>query len=143
MSDVLNMMEEDVSAADASSIEQRPGLGRVAELAKAIREKEQTVDNYEEAAKKAKAELLKLTDEDLPALMQEIGLKSFRLDDGATVEIKATYGGHIKLSDTSQLFGANNVLTLAYLPDVGQTDGRNRSVTACCAGLPCALAMGC
>lgn len=104
MSDVLNMMEEDVSAADASSIEQRPGLGRVAELAKAIREKEQTVDNYEEAAKKAKAELLKLTDEDLPALMQEIGLKSFRLDDGATVEIKATYGGHIKAENKPAAF---------------------------------------
>jgi len=41
-----------------------------------------------------------------------------------------TYGGHIKLSDTSKLFGANNVLTLAYLPDVGQTNGRNRSVAA-------------
>ena len=41
-----------------------------------------------------------------------------------------TYGGHIKLSDTSKLFGANNVLTLAYLPDVGQTDGRTRSVAA-------------
>jgi len=40
------------------------------------------------------------------------------------------YGGHIKLSDTSQLFGANNVLTLAYLPDVGQTDGRTRGVAA-------------
>jgi iron complex outermembrane receptor protein len=41
-----------------------------------------------------------------------------------------TYGGHIKLSDTSKLFNANNVLTLAYLPDVGQTDGRTRGVAA-------------
>lgn len=41
-----------------------------------------------------------------------------------------TYGGHIKLSDTSKLFGANNVLSLAYLPDVGQTDGSTRRVTA-------------
>ena len=39
-----------------------------------------------------------------------------------------TYGGHIKLSDTSKLFGADNVLTLAYLPDIGQTDGRTRRV---------------
>jgi iron complex outermembrane receptor protein len=41
-----------------------------------------------------------------------------------------TYGGHIKLSDSSKLFGANNVLSLAYLPDVGQTDGRTRRVDA-------------
>jgi iron complex outermembrane receptor protein len=41
-----------------------------------------------------------------------------------------TYGGHIKLSDTSKLFGANNVLSLAYLPDVGQTDGKTRRVAA-------------
>ena len=39
-----------------------------------------------------------------------------------------TYGGHIKFSDTSRLFGANNVLTIGYLPDVGRTDGRNRCV---------------
>jgi hypothetical protein len=102
--DVLSMMEEDVSGAQASSIEQRPALGRVAELAREIREKEKTVDNYEEAAKKAKAELLKLTDEDLPALMAELGLKSFKLDDGSTVEVKPTYGGHIKAENKPAAF---------------------------------------
>jgi iron complex outermembrane recepter protein len=41
-----------------------------------------------------------------------------------------TYGGHIKLSDTSKLFGANNVLTLGYLPDFGRTNGRNRCLNS-------------
>ena len=34
-----------------------------------------------------------------------------------------TYGGHIKLSDRSKLFGSDNVMTIAYLPDFGRTDG--------------------
>ena len=41
-----------------------------------------------------------------------------------------TYGGHIKVSDKSKLFGANNILTVAYLPDFGTTDGRTRRVGA-------------
>ncbi|MCE2871298.1 MAG: TonB-dependent receptor [Oxalobacteraceae bacterium] len=41
-----------------------------------------------------------------------------------------TYGGHIKVSNKSKLFGANNVLTLGYLPDFGTTDGRTRRVGA-------------
>ncbi len=39
-----------------------------------------------------------------------------------------TYGGHIKLSNKSKLFGANNVFTIGYLPDFGTTDGRTRAV---------------
>ena len=41
-----------------------------------------------------------------------------------------TYGGHIKVSDKSKLFGANNILTVGYLPDFGTTDGRTRRVGA-------------
>jgi iron complex outermembrane recepter protein len=41
-----------------------------------------------------------------------------------------TYGGHIKVSDKSKLFGANNILTIGYLPDFGTTDGRTRRVGA-------------
>lgn len=39
-----------------------------------------------------------------------------------------TYGGHLRLSDRSRLFGLPNLLTLAYLPDTGTTDGSNRAV---------------
>ncbi len=34
------------------------------------------------------------------------------------------------MSNKAKLFGANNVLTLVYLPDFGTTDGRTRRVGA-------------
>ncbi len=34
-----------------------------------------------------------------------------------------TFGGHLKLSDRSQLLGHANLLTVGYLPDFGVTDG--------------------
>lgn len=101
--DVLGMMEEDVSTAASNSVESA-GLGKVGELARKIREKEHALANLEEMAAKAKQELLKLTDEDLPAVMQEIGLRSFKLDDGSTVEIKPLYGGHIKADNKPAAF---------------------------------------
>lgn len=39
-----------------------------------------------------------------------------------------TFGGHLKLTDSSTLFGLANRLTIAYLPDTGTTDGRSRAV---------------
>lgn len=40
----------------------------------------------------------------------------------------STYGGHFKISDKSKLFGAENVLSIAYLPDFGTTNGSSRAV---------------
>ena len=37
----------------------------------------------EENLKAAKKKLLKMTDEDLPTMLAEIGLSSFKLDDGS------------------------------------------------------------
>lgn len=103
MSDIFDMMEDDAGAQNATSVESKT-LGKVAELAKAIRLKEQVLELLEQQAKDTRQELLKLTDQDLPGLMQELGLQSFTLDDGSKVEIKATYGGHIKVEDRPEAF---------------------------------------
>lgn len=39
-----------------------------------------------------------------------------------------TFGGHLKLTDKSTLWGFANLLTLGYLPDAGTTDGSSRAV---------------
>lgn len=103
MSDVFDMMEDDAGDQNATPVESKV-LGKVAEMAKSIRLKEQALELLEQQAKALKQELLKLTDQDLPGLMQEFGLQSFTLDDGSKVEIKVTYGGHIKVEDRPAAF---------------------------------------
>ena len=96
MSELLLDMEAD--QATASSIEKvaNTGLASVAEIARAVRNQEDLVAKLEDQLKEAKRELLKLTDEDLPAMLLELGLSSFELEDGSKVTVRPTYGAHIK-----------------------------------------------
>jgi len=106
MSDLLAEMEADFQEASATAVEKvsQQGLGSVAEIARAIRAAEDRIANVEEQLKEYKKELLKLTDEDLPAMLQELGLSSFSLDDGSTVEVKPTYGASIKVDNRPAAF---------------------------------------
>ena len=95
--DILKLMEEDFEQEFASNLEKADGgiLRTVAELARAIAAKEAEVADIERQLKDSKKELLKLTDEDLPACMAEMGLASFTLDDGSQIDVKPTYGASI------------------------------------------------
>ena len=106
MSDLLAEMEADFEEASATAVEKvsQQGLGSVAEIARAIRAAEDRIANVEEQLTEYKKELLKLTDEDLPAMLQELGLSSFSLDDGSTVEVKPTYGASIKVDNRPAAF---------------------------------------
>lgn len=98
MSDELaKMMEQDFEETLATSVEKldQQGLTSVAALARKIRDKEQRISSLEEELKDEKKALLKLTDEDMPAMLAEIGISSFSLDDGSQVEVKQTYGASI------------------------------------------------
>jgi len=94
--------QADVSALDSINTE---GLQTVAEMARAVTAQEALVVQLEDRLKEEKKKLLKLTDEDLPALLHEIGLTKFELEDGSKVELKPTYGAHIKIDNRSQAFG--------------------------------------
>jgi hypothetical protein len=97
MNDLLRQMEADFEATIASSVEKvdQQGLRNVAEIARDIRAKEAEIADLEETLKEQKKALLKLTDEDMPATLAEIGISSFSLDDGSTVEVRQTYGASI------------------------------------------------
>ncbi len=105
---MTNLFEEmeadqaDVSALDSINTE---GLQTVAEMARAVTAQDALVVQLEDRLKEEKKKLLKLTDEDLPALLHEIGLTKFELEDGSKVELKPTYGAHIKVDNRSQAFG--------------------------------------
>ena len=104
MSELLLDMEAD--QATASSIEKvaNTGLASVAEIARAVRNQEDLVGKLEDQLKEAKRELLKLTDEDLPAMLLELGLSSFELEDGSKVTVRPTYGAHIKAENKATAF---------------------------------------
>jgi len=95
--DILSMMEEEFEKNFASKVESldQEGLNTVSGLARRIQEKESRITALEDELKEEKKALLKLTDEDLPSMLAEIGLTSFKLDDGSQVTVKQTYGAHI------------------------------------------------
>jgi hypothetical protein len=95
MNDIMSMMEQDFEDTIASSVEKldQGGAITVASLARDIRSTEEVISDLEEVLKTTKAKLLKLTDEDLPALMEEMGISSLTLDDGSVVKVTRTYGG--------------------------------------------------
>jgi len=104
--DVIKMMEEDFEETIASSVEKidQQGLQTVAELARRIRDHEAQIENLEQLAKSLKKELLKFTDEDMPAMLAEIGISSFALDDGSTVQVKQMYGASILVNNRPQAY---------------------------------------
>ena len=69
------------------------GLSIVAILAKRIQNVEENLVKSENLVKQYKKELLKLTDEELPQHLAEMGLSSIKLEDGSKVDVKKTYGG--------------------------------------------------
>ena len=68
-------------------------------FAEAIIKQDAFVKEPEEKLKEEKKKLLKMTDEDLPALMTEANSMEFTLLDGSKVTIKPQYGASIKVDN--------------------------------------------
>lgn len=104
--DITSMFEQDFEKEFASNLEKADGgvLKTVSELARAIAAKEAQVADLDRQLKDAKKELLKLTDEDLPASMAEMGLASFTLDDGSQIDVKPTYGASILVDNRPKAY---------------------------------------
>jgi hypothetical protein len=101
---LLQDMEADQTTASSIEKMDNSGLKSIAAIARAVRTKEDEVQRLEAEFKQAKKELLKLTDEDLPAMLLELGLSSFELEDGSKVTVRPTYGAHIKAENRETAF---------------------------------------
>jgi hypothetical protein len=101
--DLLRMMEQDTAESKLETLDQER-LKTVASMAVAIRNKEAEIEDLEAKLKKEKNALLKMTDEDLPTMLTEIGFSSITLDDGSNVTVKQTYGASIRIDDKPQAF---------------------------------------
>jgi len=103
--DIFKQLEEDFEE-NLSSVNKvdQGGLTSLASLARKIQEEEGNIAKLEDTLKQAKKNLLKLTDEDMPAVMQEVGMNKFELDDGSMVEVKPTYGASILVDNRPQAY---------------------------------------
>ena len=103
MSDILSMMEQDTADSAIESIDQE-AIATVAAMARAIRQKEELLSSLEQQVKDEKKALLKMTDEELPAIMIENGIKDLTLDDGSYLSIKQTYGATITVDNRPKAY---------------------------------------
>jgi len=79
-------------------------LSTLTGFAEAIIKQDAFVKELDEKLKEEKKKLLKMTDEDLPALMTEANSMEFTLLDGSKVTIKPQYGGSIKVDNRPEAF---------------------------------------
>jgi hypothetical protein len=96
--EMLRLMEQDSGPSSLETLDQE-SLGSVAGLAKAIKTKEELIESLEQTLKEEKKALIKMTDEDLPTMLMELGMQSLTLDDGSDVTVKQTYGASIRVDD--------------------------------------------
>ena len=106
MSDPLDHLIDEMQGDSKSDLNlpDDSGLSSVARIADQIVAKQTEVKTLEEDLKKAKAKLLKLTDEELPSAMQELNISEFKLGDGSQVTLKATYGARISEENRDAAF---------------------------------------
>lgn len=106
MNDLADLFESEFEQKNASKLESvdQGGLRSVAHISRQIMYTEATISSLEEKLKEEKKNLLKLTDEEMPAILNEMGISKFTLDDGSEVVVKQTYGGSITQANKEEAF---------------------------------------
>ena len=99
--DIMKKLKEDANQGSLFSKHtlDNEDLSTLTGFAEAIIKQDAFVKELEEKLKEEKKKLLKMTDEDLPALMTEANSMEFTLLDGSKVTIKPQYGASIKIDN--------------------------------------------
>ena len=88
---IENMFEQD---ADALRVKDNDIEG-LAALARRAKELEKEIKDLEAVMKEKSYQFFKLTEESIPEAMTGLGMKSFKLADGSSIEVKAFYSASI------------------------------------------------
>lgn len=86
-----NIFETDAAAFKVNDDE----IGSVAALAKRAKELEKEIEDLEAVLKERSEQFRNLTEKTIPEALSTIGVKSFRMADGSSIEIKEFYGASI------------------------------------------------
>ncbi len=104
--DIMKKLQEDANQGSLFSKHtlDNEDLSTLTGFAEAIIKQDAFVKELDERLKEEKKKLLKMTDEDLPALMTEANSMEFTLLDGSKVTIKPQYGGSIKVDNRPEAY---------------------------------------
>jgi len=97
---LTSLFEED---ADALQV-QNNDLSAVSELGRLAKLHQRDIEDMEDVLKERKEQYRKLTEEVLPQAMAELGMKSFKMADGSSIDIKAFYGASISEDKRADAF---------------------------------------
>lgn len=116
MNDLLSEMSQDSEDTpdklDTLNSGKLDGVSRLAQEAALL---EQEIAQYEQFVKEKKQALYKITDEQLPEALEEMGLQKFTLTDGAEISVKPIYAASIPKSARKRPFSGCVTMTLATL----------------------------
>ena len=76
----------------------------IAALARRAKSLEKDIEDQETTLKGLKDELRKLTEETIPEALSEMGMSSFRMEDGSAIEVKQFYSGSISEARRAEAF---------------------------------------
>ena len=110
MNDMNSLFEQD---ADALQVKNED-LTSVGALAKRAKQLEKEIEEMESVLKERKDQQRKLLEDSIPAMLQELGMKSFKMSDGSTIDVKPYYSASIK--------DENRAVAFKWLRDNGYDD---------------------
>jgi hypothetical protein len=103
MKDILEEMAADADTDQLDNLSEGK-LDAVAKLAKEASSLESIIFDLEAQTKTAKASLYKITDEQLPETLEEMGLRKFTLMDGSEISVKPIYSTSIPKDRKDEAF---------------------------------------
>lgn len=100
MSNMTTLFEEDAGALQVKNED----LSSIGALAKRAKELEKEIKDLEDIVDERKSQYRKLLEETIPGMLAELGMKSFKMADGSTVDVKPFYSASIKEENRAQAF---------------------------------------
>jgi hypothetical protein len=110
MSNINALFEQDADALQVKN-EDLHSVGALAKRAKLL---EKEIEELDTVLKERKEQQRKLLEDTIPAMLQELGMKSFKMSDGSTIDVKPFYSASIKEE--------NRALAYQWLRDNGYDD---------------------
>jgi hypothetical protein len=97
---LTNIFEQDAAALQIADNDLQ-GISQMARRAKTL---EKEIEDCEAELKLRKEQFRKLTEEVIPEALTGMGMKSFRMEDGSSIEVKAFYSASITVERRAEAF---------------------------------------
>jgi len=110
MTDMNSLFEQDAGALQVKNED----LTSVGSLAKRAKQLEKEIEEMESVLKERKDQQRKLLEDSIPSMLQGLGMKSFKMADGSTIDVKPYYSASIKEE--------NRAVAFQWLRDRGYDD---------------------